>query len=50
MNTPVMKSKEKRATQPEWEQIPKVQQQEMIQILSEMIWRQVESDEPQQDQ
>ena len=52
MNPRVLKSKEKQAVLPKWEQIPKAEQQEMIQILSEMIRRQVEqeeSDEPQQD-
>jgi hypothetical protein len=52
MNPRDLKTQEKPVVLPKWEQIPKVQQQEMIQILSEMIRRQIEqegSDEPQQD-
>jgi hypothetical protein len=48
-----LKAQEKPAVLPRWEQIPKSEQHEMIQILSEMIGRlveQEESDEPQQDQ
>ena len=52
MNPPVLKPQVKPVVLPKWEQIPKAQQYQMIQILSEMIRRQVEqevSDEPQQD-
>jgi hypothetical protein len=47
-----VKAQEEPAVLPRWEQIPKSEQHKMIQILSEMIWRQVEqeqNDEPQQD-
>ena len=52
MKPPDLKPQGKPTVLPRWEQIPKTERQEMIQILSEMIRRQVEQeerDEPPQD-
>jgi hypothetical protein len=52
MNPPVLETEAKTVNLPQWERTAIIRQQEMIQILSEIIRRQLEQeacDEPQQD-
>jgi hypothetical protein len=52
MNPPVLETEAKTVSLPQWERAAIIRQQEMIQILSEIIRRQLEQeacDEPQQD-